>query len=127
MADTTALRRIAALVQLDDLFAGSSEWPTWLFKHSLICPTSDLALREFGGFAERHPELGEFAVVEIQRARDISKAVAARTGVRHESPQVLLLHKGEVLWHASHWQITEAALVEAAGAASLARGVASAR
>ena len=45
--------------------------------------------------------------------------VQALTGVRHESPQVLLLREGRAAWHASHRGITgervRAALAEHAG------------
>jgi len=37
-----------------------------------------------------------------------------RTGVRHESPQVLLIRDGLAVWHGSHWEITEQALDQAA-------------
>ncbi|MFQ5526527.1 MAG: bacillithiol system redox-active protein YtxJ [Thermoanaerobaculia bacterium] len=114
MADTPALCRVSTLAQLDDWLAASSDRPVWLFKHSLVCPTSHRALSEFASFVRRGSEVGESAVIEIQRARDVSKEVAARAAVKHESPQALLFRHGRVVWHASHWNITETALREAA-------------
>ena len=114
MADAPALSRITTLAQLDDLMEGSSDRYVWLFKHSLICPTSERARNEFESFAARRCDLEEVAVIEIQRARELSKEVAVRTGVRHESPQILLIRDGEVLWHTSHWHVNETALEEAA-------------
>ena len=52
-------------------------------------------------------------MIEIQRARPVSIALAERTGVRHESPQALLLRDARVVWHASHYQIHLTALEKA--------------
>jgi bacillithiol system protein YtxJ len=45
--------------------------------------------------------------------RQLSAKIASETGVRHQSPQALLFHRGEVVWHDSHWSIDENALEEA--------------
>ena len=55
--------------------------------------------------------------IEIQNAREVSNAVAEKTGVRHESPQALLLRDGEVVWNASHGAITVESLAGALEAA----------
>jgi bacillithiol system protein YtxJ len=44
----------------------------------------------------------------------VSNAIAARFGVRHASPQALLVRDGEVQWHTSHLAITVKALHGAA-------------
>ncbi|MEM7357326.1 MAG: monothiol bacilliredoxin BrxC family protein [Acidobacteriota bacterium] len=49
----------------------------------------------------------------MQNARDVSNEIAQRTGVKHESPQALLMRDGTVTWHASHWSIQAEALQEA--------------
>ena len=51
--------------------------------------------------------------VDVRKNTDISREIEKRTGVMHESPQVLILKKGRVVWHASHWDITLMALKEA--------------
>ena len=98
--------------ELDALFERSHEGPVYLFKHSLTCPVSRWGWREFQAFVEEQPaDAGAtFAYLEIQRTRDLSKAVAERTGVRHESPQVLKLVDGASVWDASHGDITVDAL-----------------
>ena len=116
MADSTAeIHLISNLEELQDLFERSSQAPVWLFKHSLTCPISDAAWSEFKRFAEGPAEDGsaEFAVIEIQKARPVSAAVAERTQVRHASPQALLLSGGRAIWTGSHWDITTAALTSA--------------
>jgi bacillithiol system protein YtxJ len=36
----------------------------------------------------------------------VSDQVAARFGIRHETPQAILLREGRVVWSASHFRIT---------------------
>ncbi len=110
----TEIRRLDSPEELDSLFAASSEGPVWLFKHSLTCSVSAAAWRRFRSFVDgRPPGEAAYALIEVQPGRTVSNAAAERTGVRHESPQVLLLRGGAAIWHASHWQITEPALAEA--------------
>ncbi|NIR34599.1 MAG: bacillithiol system redox-active protein YtxJ, partial [Actinobacteria bacterium] len=75
-----------------------------IFKHSLVCPTSSLAFREYERYVAEHgsDDGVVHALIEIQNARPVSNAVAEKTGVRHESPQALLLRGGEAVWHESH-------------------------
>lgn len=101
----------------DDLaaaFERSKKQPVLVLKHSLTCPVSTAALREYEKFLENQADL-DANLIEIQNQRPLSNAVAERTGVRHESPQAILLENGEVSWHASHWEITTKSLDKAAG------------
>ena len=92
---------------LDQFIARSHEAPVLVFKHSTTCPISSAAYQEMKQLA------AEIALVVVQQARDVSREVEARTGVRHESPQALLLRDGEVVWSASHWHITAEAVERA--------------
>lgn len=112
MADALAHSRIMTLAQLDEVFEASSEHPMWLFKHSLTCGVSSAAWSRFQKFAGRL-DPASVAMVPIQDAREVSREISARTGVRHESPQVLLLENGQPVWHESHWNITGDSLEEA--------------
>lgn len=118
------METIDSLTRLDELLASSEDAPLWIFKHSLTCGVSDFALREFLRFTEaRPPDARErHCLVEIQRARDVSRAIAERLGVRHESPQALLIDHGEVIWHGSHWAIDRRALAESEALLAAARG-----
>lgn len=80
-----------------------------LFKHSTRCPVSTLAHREVAAFRRRHPEAAVY-VVHVVEQRRLSDAVAARTGVRHESPQAFVLVNGGVVWTDSHEGVTLDAL-----------------
>lgn len=56
---------------------------------------------------------GEVALVEVQAARQLSNEIENKLGVPHESPQVIVLSKGQVAWDASHFKITAEAVAEA--------------
>ena len=107
MADIQCIDSIPAL---DALLETSKQRPVWVFKHSLTCGTSSFAWAEFRRFATEQDDGAVYAIIEVQNARAVSNALAERTGVRHQSPQVLLLRDCQVTWHASHYQIRVADL-----------------
>ncbi len=112
MAEYTLVKSVS---EIDQLVAKSFETPVLLFKHSLTCPISKAAFGQYQRFLEGRPDgdATAYALIEIQNARDVSAEVASRTGVRHESPQALLMRGGDIVWHASHWSIRAAALASA--------------
>jgi bacillithiol system protein YtxJ len=75
-----------------------------LFKHSVLCGISSGALAQVERFAEAHPEVPVFQVNVIED-RPLSNEVEMRTGVRHASPQVLLLRSGRAVADMSHGRI----------------------
>lgn len=80
-----------------------------VFKHSTRCPVSSFAHREVAEFRRRHAGVPVY-VVHVVEQRLLSNALAARTGVRHESPQAIVLSEGKVLWADSHQGVTADAL-----------------
>jgi bacillithiol system protein YtxJ len=52
-------------------------------------------------------------LIEVQGARSISNEIKERTGIAHESPQVIILRNGNAVWHASHWKVTSHAVAQA--------------
>jgi bacillithiol system protein YtxJ len=56
---------------------------------------------------------GDVSLVVVQRARDVSNEIESRTGVRHESPQAIILRNGKAVWNASHWSVTADAVEQA--------------
>jgi bacillithiol system protein YtxJ len=105
------IERIESIQQLDALVERSKDRPVWIFKHSLTCSISSYAWSEFRRFAEGRPDGdGVYALIEVQTARLVSNAVAQRTGLRHQSPQAILLRNAAVAWHASHYAIAMATL-----------------
>jgi bacillithiol system protein YtxJ len=76
-----------------------------IFKHSPTCPISVFAHREVSRFCESQTDATVY-LISVRRQRDVARHVAEHTGVRHESPQVVVLRRGGVLAAASHDEIT---------------------
>lgn len=107
------MKDIENLADLDAAVAASSTQPILIFKHSLTCGTSALAYEEIDDHLTSGREPREVYLVRIQTARAVSNEISARFRIRHESPQALLLDRGSVVWHGSHYHVN-AAEIEAA-------------
>jgi bacillithiol system protein YtxJ len=99
--------RITDTKSYEDLVTRSKERPVVIFKHSLTCPISAAAYDQMDRFD------GEVALIEVQRARELSREIENRLGVAHQSPQVIVLRNGQVVWDASHFSITAQAVTAA--------------
>jgi len=91
--------KVDSLDSLDRLFKQSYEHPVVLLKHSMTCGISSGVYRIVGNVT------ADVNVVVIQTHRHVSNEIAARTGVRHESPQAIVLRDGQPVYHASHYDI----------------------
>lgn len=107
-----ALQPLTRLDQLDEVF--SIDAPVLVFKHSPTCGISAQAYDEIRAMLEKPLHVSAAYVVLVGEHRDLSRAIATRTNVRHESPQVLLLAGGKVKWHASHFRVTAERVAAAA-------------
>lgn len=103
-AGTTAIDEARALMNRNE--------PLLVLKHSNSCPVSFTAKRQYDDFLAAHPDVATRLVV-VQQDRALSQALETVSGIRHESPQALLLHAGRVLWHGSHGNITVSRLQHA--------------
>jgi bacillithiol system protein YtxJ len=92
---------------LEQLFERSNAEPVLLFKHSNSCPISARAYRQMQGVKV------PVAILVVQDDRELSRDVATRTGVRHETPQALVLRNGRAVWAASHFDISADAVEQA--------------
>jgi bacillithiol system protein YtxJ len=82
-----------------------------IYKHSPRCGSCLAALDEVQRFAAAHPDIPVFQV-EVLTQRPVSDAIADRLGVRHASPQVIVVHEERAVWSATHWNVTASALAE---------------
>jgi bacillithiol system protein YtxJ len=101
---------LSSLAQLNEIIEMSDTQPIVLFKHSTKCSISSMSKARL----EREvPKAGvDFYLLDLLRHRDLSNAIAELFSVKHESPQVLLIFKGECVYDESHNGITMAALNE---------------
>lgn len=86
--------------ELDELFQKSKEKPVVLFKHSLTCPISAGVYREVSDVDS------DVYLIVVQYARGVSNLLAEKTGIRHESPQAIILKDEKAVYHASHYDVT---------------------
>lgn len=95
------------LSQLETLRAESFQQPILIYKHSTSCSISSTALNRLER-AWNAQEVGHLKAYQLDliRYRAVSNAVAAEFGVRHESPQVLILRDGVCVYDASHLGIS---------------------
>jgi bacillithiol system protein YtxJ len=110
------LAPLETMADLDAALAGSTERPILIFKHSITCGSSEVAREEVEEVSEEIENEGwpvDLFVVRVQAARVVSNEIEARLRVRHESPQVLLISHGQVVWRASHFRVTATAMAAA--------------
>lgn len=110
----TSLTPIHDVASLDAAIAESRERPVLLFKHSRHCGTSFEALDELQAHIDgARPGSAAYKVITVQTHRPVSDAVSQRFGIRHETPQAILLRDGKVIWNASHFRITASQIEQA--------------
>lgn len=100
------LFEIVDSMTMDEFLDKSHHEPVLLFKHSTTCLASAVAFLELTMFLENYPGNILCGMVFVQQSRAISDEIANRLEVRHQSPQVLLIHNGRTVWYDSHNNIT---------------------
>lgn len=95
------------LERLDHLIAESNEGAVVLFLHDPYCPISARAYQQMSQAG------GQIHQINVSRQHDLNRAIETRTGVRHESPQAIVLRNEKPVWYASHGAITTEGLVTA--------------
>lgn len=85
-------------------FERSHERPVVLYLHDPLCGINAQARREVARADVRA------AWIDVAVRHGLGMEVEQRTGIRHESPQVLLLRDGRAVWAASHGRITAEAI-----------------
>lgn len=100
------LHPVSDLSDLEAAIAESRERPVLLFKHSRTCGISHEALDELHAHVARNRGEAVYRLITVQSHRRVSDEAANRLGVRHETPQVILIRDGRPVWKASHFSIT---------------------
>jgi bacillithiol system protein YtxJ len=100
------LSKLTRLDELERVLAQSDDHPILLFKHSYSCGVSAEALDELVAHLNERDHSVPVAMVTVQTHRELSNAVAKALGVRHETPQALLIRSRRVVWSASHFRVT---------------------
>jgi len=92
---------LQTLEQLDEIVENSNEKPILIFKHSTRCSISRFALKRFENEFNLQGKLNLY-YLDLLNFRAISNEIASKFGIQHQSPQVLLIREGKVVYHDSH-------------------------
>lgn len=98
---------VTTLESLEEHLSGSNSSPAVLFNDDPFCPISAFARRQMKQVA------AEVHVIDVARANHLAQELAQRTGIKHESPQVIIMVKGQAVWSKSHRAITREAVEQA--------------
>jgi monothiol bacilliredoxin len=107
------LTQLCDLDALEAAIEESRQRPVILFKHSRTCGISCEALDELRTHLEQVSNSASYKLITVQSHRHVSDVAERRLGVRHETPQAILLRDGKPVWKASHFKITADALFQA--------------
>ena len=112
MREAKTFRPLSSAAALEQALEHSEEEPVVLYKHSITCPISSWARVQMQRLTEAtDPPVYELTV---QAARPLSREIAEQFGIRHESPQAILLFRRRATFAASHRGVTADALRQAA-------------
>ena len=112
-AEETDWMQLASEDSVEEVFTASGARVQLILKHSQSCAVSFFAKQNLDSVPlEEWPEMDR-SMVEVVRFRPISQYLAQKTGVRHESPQVLVIANGEVIFHTSHSEVNKVNIQQA--------------
>lgn len=97
---TATITEIESGADLEALLSRSEKRPVLIFKHSATCPISFHVQREI----ERLD--AEVNLVVVQHSRAVSNEIESRLGVRHESPQAIIVSGRRAVYDASHYDVS---------------------
>ena len=101
----TSVNQLEAIDQL------SNEKPIALFKHSTSCSISAMAKMRLESSWNLDKKV-DIYYLDLLNYRNISNAIAEKYAVHHESPQLLLISKGECIYDGSHFDISTSEIAE---------------
>ena len=97
-------RALIDLGQLNEMVNESTEKPVVIFKHSMRCSISRMALRQFEQEFNLEGKVVPY-YLDLLEHRDISNEIANRFGVYHQSPQLIVIKDGKAIYDRSHESI----------------------
>lgn len=109
----TSLQTLTTPEELDRALGQSSQRPAVIFKHSPTCGISAQAFESISEWLRGEVPDADFYLVPVPAGRELSTRLSQKFGIRHESPQVMVIDGGEVTWHGSHFRATASAIAAA--------------
>ncbi|MCF8301307.1 MAG: bacillithiol system redox-active protein YtxJ [Haliscomenobacter sp.] len=91
--------------QIAEIIALSNSIPIYIFKHSTTCGISAQAKENLEISFKNTDKPFLLYYLDLLKYRSISNEVASKLNVHHQSPQLILVHNGEVAFTTSHHKI----------------------
>ena len=118
--------RVQFLTSADQVDDFLQQHPNAAIFKAGTCHKTQETFRGIEPLLEARAELS-LGVIRVVEARPASNRVAEKTGIRHESPQIVLFKDGRAVFDRDNWDITAEALQEALtenfpGSAAVPRG-----
>lgn len=88
--------------QVEALFKAPNAKAFLFFKHSTRCSLSTMALNRFESNWDEDINICDLYFVDLIKNRDVSNKIEELTGVTHQSPQVIAVQNGKVIYSAAH-------------------------
>lgn len=92
--------------ELEQIKQKSQEEPIVIFKHSTSCAISSMAINRLER-SWNSEEMGNVKpyYLDLIRHRDVSNQIVETFGIAHQSPQVIVVKNGDVIYDTSHMGI----------------------
>lgn len=103
-------KQLTAIDQLDTLVEESKSIPVAIFKHSTSCGISRMVIKQFESQYDFEPSQLQPYYLDLKAYRAVSIEIASRFQIMHESPQMLLIKNGSLVYADSHGAISVDAL-----------------
>ena len=105
--------QLSTLEQIEQIKTESQRVPCLILKHSTRCNISSIALHRLEDDWAFETDQIQAWYLDLIAYRPISNYLAEHFQVHHESPQILIIDKGECIFDASHLDISVAEVAEA--------------
>jgi len=98
-------KEITTIDDWQDTLSQSTKKPVIVYKHSDTCHISAEAKKRIKDCIADGTIKDSVYVVTIQTAKEVSDKIEYDTGLKHESPQLIIIKEKEVLYFANHYDI----------------------
>ena len=103
---------LTSVDQLEEIESKSFEKPQIIFKHSTRCSISSISMNKFVKNYSIAQEDADLYYLDLLSYRELSNEVGYKFQIMHQSPQVLVIKKGEAVYDASHYAIQTDKILE---------------
>jgi len=106
-------KKIQTSGDLDNISKESFHQPVLIFKHSTRCSISSMIRSRLENSWDQDALDIEPYFLDLIAFRAVSNKIENQFQVRHQSPQVLLIHEGICIFHGSHLGVSHGAIRKA--------------